>query len=502
MNKIYAIFIILIFAFFPITHALEVDLRNFQQEGPSGNGNWSVSSDGSNVYQSINGNPTFFVGPDTFINKQVTGKFKVETTGDDDYIGFVFGFGNSDADRFFLFDWKQGNQSGSPKGFYLTDVSGGAGAIPFGNHHVDSSGYDVLATNTSHGGWADNTQYTFTLTYLDNEIKIEMEGGAFSSKTAIFNFSGNFASRAGRFGFYNFSQPHVRYSNFDEIETSGGGGSGGGGEEDPPEIVFYSPATLSVADSYNFGNVRVGTQATETITVSNAGEETLTGNIGPATGNSNFAPTSGNQSFSLGDSESTTRTYTYNPTARGTDQANVAVTSNGGNETVALNGIGVAPVFNSSVAPGTTIDLGLIHLNTSILEHPDIPPTKYYTITISNLTSDADLGDLTNLSILNAYITGDSPFELMNFTPVVLSKGDTLELQIRFSTIMAHNGGIAPPKGFKNAVLTLVTDQNAAFGETGDIFTFNFTGEVVPEPTSLLMIGLVLPLFFFIRRKI
>ncbi len=241
MSK-YLVFFTLLAIPFSSVFALEINLNNFVQEGPAANGTWAVSADGSNVFQSINGNPTFFVGPDVFINKEVTGKLRVEAGGgDDDFIGFVFGFGNSDADSFFLFSWKQGLQSGAPAGFVLSDVSGGSTSIPFGNNQLDAANYDALATNLDHGGWQNNVEYTFSLTYLDDEIKIDMLGGQFASQTTIFNFSGNFAARAGRFGFYNFSQQGVRYSDFDEIQTFDTGGEDPPpGEEDPPppELEF------------------------------------------------------------------------------------------------------------------------------------------------------------------------------------------------------------------------------------------------------------------------
>ena len=262
-----------------------------------------------------------------------------------------------------------------------------------------------------------------------------------------------------------------------------------------------SQPTLSVNNT-NFGNVRVGTSQTASVTVTNVGDSgsSLTGNIG-ASSNSDFSPTSGSQSFSLAQNETSSRVFTYTPTERGSDSTNITVSSNeDGSSTATLTGTGVSPVFNSSVEPGSTIDFGMIHLNSSVEDHPEIPPTKYETITISNITTDADLNDLTDLTILDAYISGDTPFEIIGFTPTVLGKGASLEITIRYSTIMAHNGGIAPSLGLKNAVLTLVTDQNAAFGESGDIFTFNLTGEVVPELNSAtLLIFALFSLFPFTK---
>ena len=63
--------------------------------------------------------PTFFVSPDGFLGATFAGKFGVETGGDDDFIGFVFGYSSPlagdpvNAAEYILFDWKQGTQSGA-----------------------------------------------------------------------------------------------------------------------------------------------------------------------------------------------------------------------------------------------------------------------------------------------------------------------------------------------------------------------------------------------------
>lgn len=193
--------------------AANIDLSTWTQEGPSGNGDWQVSTDGSTVLQRINGNPTFFVSPEYFINNSFKGKFGVETTYDDDYIGFALFEGADASDPFLLFDWKQGLQSSSQPGFYLSKVTGGASAIPFGNHHLDAPGYDVLATNLG-TGWADNTVYDFTLNYTTTNLKIEIAGGAFGTGQTIFDLDGTY--NQARFGFYNYSQSVVRYEGFTE----------------------------------------------------------------------------------------------------------------------------------------------------------------------------------------------------------------------------------------------------------------------------------------------
>jgi hypothetical protein len=55
-------------------------------------------------------------------------------------------------------------------------------------------------------GWADNTEYLFELSYRADRIVIKIDS------VTIFDISGTF--QPGRFGFYNYSQPNVRYQEF------------------------------------------------------------------------------------------------------------------------------------------------------------------------------------------------------------------------------------------------------------------------------------------------
>lgn len=191
-------------------HAATIDLSSWTQYGDASAGNWTVSSDGSSVYQSINGYPTYFVSDTEYINMEFEGNFKVKTTSDDDYIGFVFGFNG--LDDYLLFDWKQLDQNFSwgqaYEGFTLSRISGsGVDEWELWDHAGD--GIEVLASDYgSDKGWADETTYNFTLTYQENRIIIEIDG------IEIFDISGSFD--AGSFGFYNFSQASVEYQGFEE----------------------------------------------------------------------------------------------------------------------------------------------------------------------------------------------------------------------------------------------------------------------------------------------
>lgn len=187
-------------------------LNTWQQKGPSGNGNWIVAPDGLSVLQTLNGNPTFFVSPDSLINTTIRGSFEVTTTGDDDFIGFVFGYRQPTANQqlttgtdFYLFDWKQGNQSGASEGFRLAEVNGAPANGDFWTYNDPA--FTLLGTNYGGSlGWADNTLYQFELTYTDSSITILIDSDT------IFDVSGSFHN--GAFGFYNYSQNYVRYYNF------------------------------------------------------------------------------------------------------------------------------------------------------------------------------------------------------------------------------------------------------------------------------------------------
>lgn len=198
-----------------------ISLNTWTQTGEISNGNWAVSADGQSVFQSINGDPTFFVSPEDFINTSIRGSFRVATSTDDDLIGFVFGYQSPNSNtgdyNFILFDWKQTSQSASgygfaPEGFSLSRINGNfANITELRNvfwQKISHPALTVLDTDFADNGWADNTMYNFRLDYFSNSIKIYIDDNL------IFDVNGNFPS--GKFGFYNYSQPNVEYMGFSE----------------------------------------------------------------------------------------------------------------------------------------------------------------------------------------------------------------------------------------------------------------------------------------------
>ncbi len=223
---------------------IAIDLSTWSKRGPAPNGNWIVAPGGTNVLQTVNGNPTFFVSDSDQINTTLRGRIQVETTGDDDFIGFVFGFNGPDANGndmdYWLFDWKQATQAfggqTAREGFAVSRVNGTiTDYLPGFWGHTSSAAFNVLATNYGDTlGWQDNVEYDFTILYQSSRLKIDIAGGAFGTGTTVFDLAGTFGT--GRFGFYNYSQASVRYSGLTEEDTP-----------PPPPTGVPAPGTLALA---------------------------------------------------------------------------------------------------------------------------------------------------------------------------------------------------------------------------------------------------------------
>ena len=198
-----------------------IDLNTWTQRGDPASGNWTVTPDGHSVYQSVNApSPTFFVSPEEFINVQLTGSF-ITTDSDDDWMGFVFGYrdpiDNPTTQNYHLFDWARTTTYGSHLMNVnmikdLTTVSHSSNAPDFWSHNSGIPGFNILSSNTGAGtGWQQGIKYDFVLDYTSTHITIVMNGGTYNNDTII-DMNGCF--QPGRFGFYNFSQAHVTYSDF------------------------------------------------------------------------------------------------------------------------------------------------------------------------------------------------------------------------------------------------------------------------------------------------
>ena len=207
------------------------DLSKWKEQNPNSNGTWSAPYNSSNakVYQSVNGSPSYWVSPTTFIGGEVSGYFKLHSSGgDNDDVGFIIGATGGCAsaqsyqtcNTFIRFAWNAGGIS--PKGFSLTYYNGGTiqHSIKYGNV---ASGVTVLPnTNTLDDYWSHNTKYTFRCDYKRDKIIVEVKNGTsriiqIEAPASVFGLT---EFPAGVFGFYNYSQRNVEYGNFTPIPPS------------------------------------------------------------------------------------------------------------------------------------------------------------------------------------------------------------------------------------------------------------------------------------------
>lgn len=201
-------------------HAAPVDLSTWTPEGP---GTWNVQSGNDAVIQTVNGDPTVFYSDFQAFGNELGGTIRVNTTGDDDYIGFVLGFNPGDltasSTDFLIVDWKQGNQGSfgctANAGLSISRATAGLGNNAGGWCHVGDGVTELARANTlGNTGWADLTEYTFSIEYTSSNVKV------FVDNVLQLDVNGSFSN--GRFGFYNYSQEQVQYAGITQDVLPGG----------------------------------------------------------------------------------------------------------------------------------------------------------------------------------------------------------------------------------------------------------------------------------------
>jgi hypothetical protein len=216
---------------------------------------------------------------------------------------------------------------------------------------------------------------------------------------------------------------------------------------------------------------RVGTTASQQLTVQNSGASntSLVGYVQGVAGTSKFGP-SDSLDFTLASGESVTRTYTYRPTSRTqglNDYQTINVVSNASNgiEDVVLVGQGVGPVYFSSPAPNSTINMGRVMADAGSASIP-----------ISNVTNDGALGALTYLTLRGMTFSGTngSEFRAWDIAPGThIGPGDPARtMRVRL---------VSGQRGVKSARLTVDTDVNAAYEADGTDYNYNVTATAVEK---------------------
>ncbi len=185
---------------------------------------YSFSEGGLSALQTQNAEPSIYYLDKELENVVIRGSFGVQTTADDDLIGFVFGM--QDTEHYYLFDWKQAGQPDAQCGeaaigASLKLVSADApleGCTDFWSSIADTASMKVLVPPSENPtGWVDNQIYDFELRHRPGQISIRVTLG---QQTVVDISSSDTTYGRGRFGFYNYSQEQTRYQFFD-IQPAG-----------------------------------------------------------------------------------------------------------------------------------------------------------------------------------------------------------------------------------------------------------------------------------------
>lgn len=187
--------------------------------------------------------------------------------------------------------------------------------------------------------------------------------------------------------------------------------------------VASSPVLRLQPNSINFGDVPVGTTATQSVSIINAGSTVLTFSTPTVQAGSTFYTVTAPARLSLNVGESTTFQVSFTPTSTGSKTGSIQVISNADTQTIALLGNGIAPTINV-LTPA--LDFGATGLNQTVSR----------SAVISN-TGSAVL-NITSFSINGA----SSGFALPNTTPFTINVNSQATIVVNFTptTVGAKSG--------------------------------------------------------------
>ena len=191
---------------------------------------WELSNDNQWATQKHNGDPTILVSDIDVTGVTVEGSWLMKDKGDDDLVGFVFGY--QDPGHFYLLDWKKATQdvraNGKAKqGVSIKIASADYSGPETGNLEASQpfDGKDLWNTEGTEEkvallyhekteGWAFEKEYGFILKFDPGSFTVTIK----DRERTIFSKTLNDATyENGKFGFYNFSQAPVIYKGFKTI---------------------------------------------------------------------------------------------------------------------------------------------------------------------------------------------------------------------------------------------------------------------------------------------
>lgn len=188
---------------------------HYPNSGGQGAAIWVLGVSNNIVTQTRNADPSIFLSDFRLESDEITGTWRASSADtDDDYMGFVFGY--QDTNHFYLFDWKRLNQANSDCGDALQGMNLRVlnSSVPLTCSKLWSTfGDGVGMTNLFHNsiGWQADRDYTFNLRFFPGSFTVTIREG--TNTLATISLADSTYTNGG-FGFYNNSQGQIRYTGF------------------------------------------------------------------------------------------------------------------------------------------------------------------------------------------------------------------------------------------------------------------------------------------------
>jgi len=251
--------------------------------------------------------------------------------------------------------------------------------------------------------------------------------------------------------------------------------------EDPPPAPVVTPDIVVEPTVIDFGTLSAdGSTTTETITITNAGSDTLNiSNVQLDSTDAVFTLSSLTGNDSLEPDENATFTVTYDPETYETNSNTISITSDDPNEpttSVALSGVGSSPLID-------------IQPNNFDFDYVLIGCEETLTVTISNI-GDSDL----IIDQIDYYITYPADLSIEDYEdvhgplPWTIAAGDSVELQINYApTDVDMDAGII--EVYSNDPQNAIADADQiAEGTYPSIYEETFTQEEITTADILFVV--------------
>jgi len=227
-------------------------------------------------------------------------------------------------------------------------------------------------------------------------------------------------------------------------------------------MLSLNPAQIS------FGNVNMGSNHTNSVTISNSGPADLTIEQATLSG-AGFTMSNMALPMTLHASGSTSATLTFAPSSAGSFSGSVTFATNGaqGNVSLPLSGTGVAPTPGSLSANPTSLSFGNIQMGGTSSNWETVTNTGGTTVNISQATVTGSAFSVSGLTLPTALTSGGSVTFTATFAPTsagAASGSLSLVSDASNSPLTIGLSGTATTPGQLSVSPTMLSFGNVAVG--------------------------------------